>query len=285
MPIFVFFLLTACTTPQTQPSLTIAPTDAQPAGMANPASVYCEEQGNRLAIRNAADGSQSGVCMFPDGSECDEWAYFRGECKSGDMLANSISTASPVPIEPSPTVTAEIASDGWKVYRNEKFGYSFHYPADANIVINDDPLKTVEVIGSVIGSDNWPVIGFSHPNDREEYRPPEGVDLEKWLIDHYMWTSNYPTSDIADFREADVQIAGISAIHIRHRRSGQSYASDKYYFARAGQLYAVTILHIGDKEDWDIYNHFLENIQFAGNAPSASAPTAIPTALPFNASP
>jgi hypothetical protein len=48
--------------------------------MANPASVFCEEQGFQLEIRTIADGSQAGVCIFPDGSECDEWAYFRGEC-------------------------------------------------------------------------------------------------------------------------------------------------------------------------------------------------------------
>jgi hypothetical protein len=50
------------------------------ANMPNPASVYCEQNGNKLEIRTAADGSLSGVCIFPDGSTCDEWAYFRGEC-------------------------------------------------------------------------------------------------------------------------------------------------------------------------------------------------------------
>lgn len=48
--------------------------------IANPASVYCEEQGNKLEIRTAADGSQTGYCIFKDGTECEEWAYFRGEC-------------------------------------------------------------------------------------------------------------------------------------------------------------------------------------------------------------
>jgi putative hemolysin len=56
-----------------------APT-AAPAGIANPASTYCVEQGGTSDIRTAEDGSQSGVCTFPDGSECEEWAFFRGEC-------------------------------------------------------------------------------------------------------------------------------------------------------------------------------------------------------------
>jgi putative hemolysin len=54
------------------------------AGLANPASVYCEEQGGRVEIRTASDGSQYGVCIFADGSECDEWAYYRGECGPGN---------------------------------------------------------------------------------------------------------------------------------------------------------------------------------------------------------
>jgi putative hemolysin len=57
----------------------LAPTEEQGANLPNPASVYCEQQGYRVEIRTAEDGSQSGVCVFPEG-ECDEWAYFRGEC-------------------------------------------------------------------------------------------------------------------------------------------------------------------------------------------------------------
>ena len=53
------------------------------AGMPNPASVFCEEKGYKLEIRTAAGGSQEGFCLFPDGSECDEWAFFRGECAPG----------------------------------------------------------------------------------------------------------------------------------------------------------------------------------------------------------
>jgi len=48
--------------------------------MPNPASVYCEEQDGRVEIRTAADDGQYGVCIFADGSECDEWAFYRGEC-------------------------------------------------------------------------------------------------------------------------------------------------------------------------------------------------------------
>jgi hypothetical protein len=50
--------------------------------LANPASVYCEEQGHALEARTDENGTY-GVCIFADGSECEEWAYFRGECGPG----------------------------------------------------------------------------------------------------------------------------------------------------------------------------------------------------------
>jgi putative hemolysin len=50
--------------------------------MANPASVYCVDQGGELDIRDQT-GGQVGYCIFPDGSQCEEWAYFRGECSPG----------------------------------------------------------------------------------------------------------------------------------------------------------------------------------------------------------
>lgn len=52
--------------------------------IANPASVFCKDRGGSLEIRTGEDGGQTGYCKFPDGSECEEWAYFRGECQSGN---------------------------------------------------------------------------------------------------------------------------------------------------------------------------------------------------------
>ncbi|MGA2330969.1 MAG: DUF333 domain-containing protein [Syntrophales bacterium] len=51
--------------------------------IANPASVYCVQSGYTLEIRTATGGGQYGVCIFPDGNECEEWAFFRNECGAG----------------------------------------------------------------------------------------------------------------------------------------------------------------------------------------------------------
>jgi putative hemolysin len=224
--------------------------------LSNPASIFCEQQGYTLEIRTAADNSQAGVCVFKDGSECDEWAYYHGECK-------------PATIE-TPTSTSEYDSQGWRIYTNTELGYSFHYPAEATVIINDEPLKSLYLYGTGMGSESW---GISAPTNREEYHPPEDVDLFQWLTDHYLLGEN---------RQPDVQIAGTTAIHFRHERSPQSYADDRYYLAWDGQLYMILIGHSGDVEDWDLNNRFLQSFQFDEPSANSSTPTPIPTALPID---
>ncbi|MDD5306065.1 MAG: DUF333 domain-containing protein [Deltaproteobacteria bacterium] len=56
--------------------------------IANPASVNCVKNGGRLEIRTEAAG-QYGVCVFADGSRCEEWAFFRGECRPGTCRDDS----------------------------------------------------------------------------------------------------------------------------------------------------------------------------------------------------
>jgi putative hemolysin len=89
------------------------------AELPNPASVYCQEQGYLLEIRTDEQGSQHGVCIFPDGSECDEWSFFRRECGPG-APSEDASSASPIPAD-------------WPTFTNGRFGYQFSYPPNATI--------------------------------------------------------------------------------------------------------------------------------------------------------
>jgi putative hemolysin len=222
----------------------------QGSSMPNPASVFCEEQGFKLEIRTANDGSQTGVCIFPDGSECDEWAFFRGEC--------------------TPPRSSEVDSYGWKIYTNDALGYTFHYPADALVITNDEPLKSLYISGSGMEGEAWSI---AHPGDRDEFRPPVNVDLMKWLTDHYL---------VGEVRLPDEQIAGTTAVHFRHERSPQSPADDKYFMAKNGQLYLLTIGHSNEIEDWELNNRFLQSIQFQEPTSIASVSTPIPTAFPVD---
>jgi len=47
--------------------------------LANPASKYCEDLGYELELRTDDTGSY-GICILPDGSECEEWDFLAGRC-------------------------------------------------------------------------------------------------------------------------------------------------------------------------------------------------------------
>ncbi len=57
-------------------------TTQEPTKIANPASEYCTQHGGTLKLVTDEQASH-GECHFPDGSVCEEWAFFRGECQPG----------------------------------------------------------------------------------------------------------------------------------------------------------------------------------------------------------
>lgn len=177
-------VLASCTTPQTQPIVDLVPTahtstfspvdapPATPAYLPNPASAFCEEQGNELEIRTAADGSQGGVCIFPDGSECDEWAFFRGECGPASQGAtNAAPTEIPtaMPIDPSDY-------QGWWTYTHPVYNFSIMLPDDwiVNELTTNDPLMN----GHMLSLGGQAPIGESE-NIRMAFRRT-GEDFPLW---------------------------------------------------------------------------------------------------------
>jgi len=56
--------------------------------LANPASTNCINNGGKLEIKEGPNG-QYGDCIFDDGTRCEEWAFYRGECQKGNQDANA----------------------------------------------------------------------------------------------------------------------------------------------------------------------------------------------------
>jgi putative hemolysin len=127
--LFCLFLA-GCAQNIAQPNQKAAPTTQVPqndiANLPNPASVYCQQQGYKSEIRTAADGSQSGVCIFPDGSECEEWAFYREECAP---TSQSTSQALPTDI-PAALPIDPVEYQGWWTYTHTDYGFSLKLPPD-----------------------------------------------------------------------------------------------------------------------------------------------------------
>ncbi|MEK6946191.1 MAG: DUF333 domain-containing protein [Nanoarchaeota archaeon] len=73
--------------------------------IANPASVYCKEQGGSLDIKTNSDGSQTGYCTLKDGTECEEWSYFRKECPQ-ERKGNQTRAVQPEQLSEQPDLNA-----------------------------------------------------------------------------------------------------------------------------------------------------------------------------------
>jgi len=121
---FIMILLASCSSAESELVPTPETTDESQVNLPNPASVYCEDQGYTLEIRTADDGSQSGFCIFPDGSECEEWAFYRDECdfaKQDDSNVSPLAIRTAVPIDPNDY-------QGWWTYTNPEYGFSIMLP-------------------------------------------------------------------------------------------------------------------------------------------------------------
>lgn len=70
--IFAILLITWCT--EKEPEIIQESTQ-----IANPASIYCEENGWKLEIRKNNEW-EFWMCKFDDGSECEERDFFNWEC-------------------------------------------------------------------------------------------------------------------------------------------------------------------------------------------------------------
>jgi putative hemolysin len=87
LPLLLAFMvliagLSACGSDDVPSDTSSSGTTASGTGLANPASVFCVEQGGTVEIVDEA-GGQVGYCTLPDGARIDEWEYFRAE--SGEI--------------------------------------------------------------------------------------------------------------------------------------------------------------------------------------------------------
>lgn len=182
-----------CTPARVEPTAPPATqTPAPIADLPNPASVHCQEKGHKLEIRTDKDGGQVGICVFADGTECDEWAFFRGECGPNVPTATAEPTATPLPPTATPapatatpippTATPEPAADCapittesgpefalWREYTQETYGFTLLVPPGWAVQEIVDPPHTMRDHAIILWSAEEPtarlMVGFKRQGE------------------------------------------------------------------------------------------------------------------------
>ena len=85
--------------------------------MPNPASVYCEEQGWTVNVVKDEEWNESGMCKLTDGTEVEEWEYYRANHQDETATTWDMSTW-----DAAPLYTEEDLKAAEKVINDEGFG-------------------------------------------------------------------------------------------------------------------------------------------------------------------
>jgi putative hemolysin len=58
-------------------------------GVPPPAAKYCTDLGYSESFpQSESDASSDALCVFPDGTSCDEWAFYRAQCGQAHSYCN-----------------------------------------------------------------------------------------------------------------------------------------------------------------------------------------------------
>ncbi len=121
------------------PAKPVTPTtNASQAGIANPASVFCQQNGGFLELRQGSGGGVIGVCVFADGSECEEWSYFRGECRPAVNATTPRAVVTPSAAAGPPVVLEVLSPKDGEVASTREIQVSGKASPEAIVTVNDD---------------------------------------------------------------------------------------------------------------------------------------------------
>ena len=106
-------------------------TDEEPTvWMPNPASVYCEAQGWTVNSVKDEEGNESGMCKLADGTEVDEWEYYRANHSTEEATWTTAPLYSEEDLNAAKAVITETVN-GWEV-KVESFTAEYAVDETAN---------------------------------------------------------------------------------------------------------------------------------------------------------
>lgn len=155
--VYVTVLVTPTTT-QIVPSTT-AVRIQDGSGIANPAAVYCGQVGGTTVIKKDATGAEYGMCTFPDGSSCEEWALYRGQCAPTIPVSTQAGSTPVVTYSSSSTTPTTLSGIGDDVVSFTSTGtglriFSMKYTGTSNFIVwlKDGNGELISLLANKVGS-------------------------------------------------------------------------------------------------------------------------------------
>jgi len=204
------------------------------------------------------------------------WAYYR-EKKNTENYEKQIEelknkTATPTATSTktaTKTATPAVDTSDWKTYTNDKYGYSFKYPA--NYTVGDCPKPCQGQVNALEGGNNtfmngdisekgWPAVTITH-YDTDFYNIPEGQSL----LDHL---KDKATGDTKDNMVDDYNIkltkqdgSKVDGIKISIPASPQAYSRWEIYYAVDQNMFEIQMLDVKTSDAQNFYNAWLKEFR------------------------
>lgn len=134
--------------------------ESQNTGIANPAAVNCKNQGGAGESKMFASG-QRGFCLFTDGSQCNEWDLYRGDCAKGQLKIEILKQGAGVLADKENTVSAHYVGT---LLNGTKFDSS---------IDRGEPISFTLGAGQVIAGWDQGVLGMKVGEKRKLFIPSD----------------------------------------------------------------------------------------------------------------
>ena len=168
-------------------------------------------------------------------------------------------------------------SDDWNTFTNEKYGYSFDYPADCTfgpmppnckskppeerppecLCFLDSQNPDQVFMQAFLGEGDKLTLSGINIDHRESpaFNPPAGTELIPWLKSEFsQMHQDIPT-------EPNYEIDGVSAVRISTPSSPMANSYEDIYFLLDGKLINIKLLDVDNQDNKELYEQILASIQ------------------------
>jgi len=164
-----------------------------------------------------------------------------------------------------PGISTDPAS--WKAYVNNKYGYSFKYPAnfDFRECTSESPCKFGQVlekdggdlayIAAQTQQRGWPYVTVAHYNN-DSFTLPKDQKLIDWAKAKFQG-ENVPQDYNYTIKAAKGDAK--KAIRISFPQTPQAHAREEIYFALGNNIFQIQLVDTNKSESWSFYNPWLDS--------------------------